>query len=257
MLPKKISIAIRLSRQIGWLSTIHLLVRRTAGISAPFKVRIPQLLHPIFIRPQSDDLWVMLQVFDDGEYKPASTLSLNNILDLGGNCGFTAIYFATLFPRATIVTVEPDSDNFSVLMKNISPYPSITAIQAAAWSNDCDLHLKNPSANSSSKSFENVTSGIPITKNIVSAFSIRTLSEKSLISNWDLIKIDVEGAEVELLSTASDWVGLTNGIAVEIHKFCELEALPLLNQATTEWKSRYVSNETSWCFRDSAELSRK
>ena len=41
-------------------------------------------------------------------------------LHAGGNVGYTALQFSLLFPNATIITVEPDPDNFVQLKKNIA-----------------------------------------------------------------------------------------------------------------------------------------
>src|SRR5579863_1356318 len=42
------------------------------------------------------------------------------ILDLGANIGASALYFATLWPHASIACVEPHAENLSVLRRTVA-----------------------------------------------------------------------------------------------------------------------------------------
>ena len=49
------------------------------------------------------------------------------VLDAGGNCGLASRVAARLWPDATVVTLEPDSDNFAVIQKNFEGIPNLHA----------------------------------------------------------------------------------------------------------------------------------
>ena len=61
------------------------------------------------------------------EYFFPKELNPKVIFDIGGNIGITAIYLASLFPKAKIYTFEPLPDNFEILQINIQQYQNIEA----------------------------------------------------------------------------------------------------------------------------------
>jgi len=44
------------------------------------------------------------------------------IIDCGANIGCASVWFATQYPKARILAVEPDPDNFRMLVRNSKPY---------------------------------------------------------------------------------------------------------------------------------------
>ena len=46
--------------------------------------------------------------------------SIKTILDLGANIGFYTVPFRYLQPNARIVAIEPDKENFAMLLKNVA-----------------------------------------------------------------------------------------------------------------------------------------
>ena len=74
------------------------------------------------------------------------------VLDCGGNIGLAAIWYARLFPKATIVTLEPDPENFALLLRNVAPYPNIHAIQGGIWSTSGSMCIANPERRPMSRS---------------------------------------------------------------------------------------------------------
>jgi predicted O-methyltransferase YrrM len=44
------------------------------------------------------------------------------ILDCGANIGLSSIWFARKYPRATVIAVEPESENFRMLTMNTAEY---------------------------------------------------------------------------------------------------------------------------------------
>ena len=71
-------------------------------------VVMPNLQHPIVIRPRSTDRFVFEQIFLDSDYELTVDLSPHFIVDAGANVGFASIYFANRYPGATIIALEPE-----------------------------------------------------------------------------------------------------------------------------------------------------
>lgn len=231
---------------LGLRTTIKFLIARLRRSNKYIEILNIGLPETIWIRPHSADIWMLLQVFLHKEYQFASQFKLKNILDLGGNCGFTAIFMANLFPEAKIVTVEPDEDNFITLQKNISNYPNIVALNAAVWSKNCQVYLTNPTGDSSQKSFSEKSPNYNENITVVQAYDVVTISKMYGVSVWDFIKIDVEGAEIELLAAPQGWINYVNLIAIEIHDCCKDQAELLLKSFTYNWSKNLKINETHW-----------
>ena len=78
----------------------------------------------------------------DGRYTPAGRRSSDAtrgraqagasplIVDLGASVGLSAIWFAQVWPFATVLAIEPHEENFRLLQRNVARYPNITPIQA-------------------------------------------------------------------------------------------------------------------------------
>ncbi|MGH7945789.1 MAG: FkbM family methyltransferase [Opitutaceae bacterium] len=181
--------------------------------SHPIAVRLPQLPHPLWVRPGSSDAATFDEVFVAHEYDlPFSDFSPGHILDLGANVGCASVLFASRWPAASILAVEPEARNLILLKRNTGPYPKINALQAAVWSRPARLAVANP--DDDANAFRMIEapgdSGIP-------AFTISQLIDRLGCRRLDLLKMDVEGAEAEILRGAEEWLDRVNVMIVELH----------------------------------------
>lgn len=141
------------------------------------------------------------------------------IFDLGANIGLTMAQFACMFPQATIVGVELDANNAACCRANILQWRDrCTIVQGAVWTNDglvsyeydedCQYGL---AARSSQDSFG------PATRT-AAAFSLNTLVDRHARDGMiDYIKMDIEGAEREVLRQHTEWAERVSCIKVEVH----------------------------------------
>ncbi|CAI6005362.1 unnamed protein product [Closterium sp. NIES-64] len=77
---------------------------------------------------------VLRQAYEWGEQnflKPH--FHFDSILDAGANIGLTSVLFATMYPKATIISVEASSCNFRSLKLNTQPFPNVIAVNAALY----------------------------------------------------------------------------------------------------------------------------
>jgi len=57
------------------------------------------------------------------------------IVDCGANVGYSTVYFLTRYPRAKVIAVDPDPDNYALLEANVAPYGArCRPIRSAVWS---------------------------------------------------------------------------------------------------------------------------
>jgi FkbM family methyltransferase len=183
--------------------------------------------HHISLRKGSSDIAVFKQVLVHKEYEAFTQLMKQNIkqndplviLDVGSNIGLTSIYMAIEFPNSKILAVEPDADNFEILVRNTECVENITAVQGALWSFTQKLTLTSDfrDGDSWSKSISKESQKSNGVK--VQGYSIADLLNLYNVSRLDVLKMDIEGSEKELFLNA-DFVNAVAGlkfIVIEIH----------------------------------------
>jgi FkbM family methyltransferase len=179
------------------------------------KVCVPGLRHPVFVRAQTSDVLVFIQIFVDGELEFSLPQKPSSIVDAGANIGLASIYFANRFPSSIILALEVEESNFELLKRNASFYPNITCVRKALWSGPAYLTIVNPMGESWAFRVGTSTSD--------NAASIPAVGVKELVQEFeghriDLLKIDIEGAEKEVFKNGMDqWINQVGTIAVELH----------------------------------------
>jgi FkbM family methyltransferase len=180
-------------------------------------VRVRGVGQPLVLRARSSDLDVLMKVFSDREYALPLRQKPRSILDGGANVGFAAVYYAELYPDATVVAVEPDRDNFLILEKNTAGYPSITVFEAAIWSSDTQVELEDPGMDQHAFRVGGLSQQTNAPRRSVAALSIETLADRAHVPGFDLVKLDVEGAEREILLNAGGWLPQSKVLVAELH----------------------------------------
>lgn len=155
------------------------------------------------------------------------------ILDCGAHIGLAAIYFKSKYPYAKIVCFEPNPKNFVALKKNIQRRQfadnGITLIHAA---------LRNKEGKTkffvSPKSWE--WGGTIFKKEGFDIITVRAVRLSRFITKVvDLLKIDTEGAELEILKDVLPKSNLVKKIIVETH-FSDPERKDLLKKIFDEYQ---------------------
>ena len=169
--------------------------------------------HPLFLRLRTSDAEVYRDIFLKQEYHYPTSFSPRTVVDVGANCGMTSVFYANLYPEATIVAIEPETSNYEALVKNTCAYPNIIPIHGALWSTDGEVELFPPWPywKRWGKWGFRVRKG-----NGCRAVTLTTLMREVGIETVDILKIDVEGAEREIFSNC-DWIDKVKLIAIELH----------------------------------------
>lgn len=158
---------------------------------------------PVFFRTKTTDIksleeylvWRALDEVDLG--RPL------RILDLGSYGGYSLLYFASRFPSAEIVGVEPEPGNFALAQKNVGNRKGIHTIECAVWNRDEMVSILPG------------TDGEWESKIIKETANLAKVQGKTLFSilenlGWarvDLIKMDIEGAEYDILRESAPTLG--------------------------------------------------
>lgn len=177
------------------------------------------LMHPVNVemRPSSDE-YVFNQIFIRHEYAPLCERVPDPkfILDLGANVGYASALFASRYPQARILALEPDPRNFELCRRNLAPYGDrIKLLNGAVWPCCSRLALSHEFGNGLATQVKAAGTG---GKADVEAWDIQTLLDFAQMEAADIVKIDIEGTEAALFSARTEqWLPRVHNICIELH----------------------------------------
>ncbi len=221
--------SVGVSATIKW-SVLHFLVRQLRIFPEPatWRVRPRQVLHPIVARLRgSSDMETFDQIFLEEEYSCLRKLDEPSIvLDLGANVGFSSAYFLSIFPRARILAVEPDERNVAMCKLNLSPYGDrAQLLHGAVWSRPATLQVVTGAYGDGREWATQVVevNGEERSSATVHAWDVGSLIDMTGSSTVDLLKIDIERAEMSVFGeSACSWLTRVRNLCIELHgKDCE------------------------------------
>jgi FkbM family methyltransferase len=131
------------------------------------------------------------------------------IIDCGANIGMSIIYMKQLYSNAEIIAFEPDETNFDLLQKNIISfgYSNVSLFKEAVWKENTTLLFSNDSS-----------MGSKIETSGVNSKAVNAIRLKDYLNrNIDFLKIDIEGAEYEVLKDISNELKLVKNMFLEYH----------------------------------------
>jgi FkbM family methyltransferase len=142
------------------------------------------------------------------------------IYDLGANLGIASLYFWSLFPEAQIYGFEPLPENLEVCGLNYAQLPAPSRVfpwavgqQTGTAMFDCQNDSRGGRLETSLHDPRLTTVG----KLEVQIYSIRDLIQKVGLPAPDFVKIDVEGAEYDVLRGLEDHYTGVKWIYLETH----------------------------------------
>lgn len=159
----------------------------------------------VYYRPGSSDLEVIYKILlksgRKAEYYTPEEFRPRTIWDIGGNIGAASLYFCDRFPRAEIHCFEPVPENLGMIGRNIGGISRIHAHRFALGASDgaLDIRASDVPRNFGGFSFHETGTAE------ASACTVRVRTPQGVIDDGtapapDLIKIDVEGAEYDILT---------------------------------------------------------
>lgn len=161
----------------------------------------------------SDNFWHLQslhEIFIDEVYKFNSLNDKPLIIDCGSNIGMSVIFFKRLFPKAKVIGFEPDPEIFEFLESNIHNFGlcNVELINKAVWIKEDQVYFQPDGS----------LGGHLTTDQDKNTIMVDTVRLKEFLNEpVDFLKIDIEGAEYEVLQDCADKLVNVHDIFVEYH----------------------------------------
>jgi len=209
------AIAYRLKFLISsFIEPLGIKVKGTKFLLFPQKFK-----YPVYCRYGTSDSLVFNQIFVHKEYSDMGKIeNVNWIIDCGSNVGYSSVYLLNKHPQAKVIAIEPDPDNFELCSMNLAPYGKRAyVINSAIWSSTVDLVIDRPLQDNGEWAIQVRPCQVGETP-ALNALSIKSLFEDFNLDMIDILKVDIETAELEVFAhNYQDWLKKVKYIAIELH----------------------------------------
>jgi FkbM family methyltransferase len=179
-----------------------------------------RLLH---LRLIPSDFQVLYSIYGDLEFEVISDYlkrvdaSKVVIFDAGAFIGISSRYFCELDPSIKVIALEPSPKNFEMLEMNTRDLKNLRLENKAITSHGLDVNIYDrktgPWGHSVIKSNEGEEFSQIATAKSIGISNLIKKHEGSI----KILKLDIEGGELDLLNHAQSWINEVDLIVAELH----------------------------------------
>lgn len=174
-----------------------------------------------FFVPNDKNIWNFLiemygciYILKQYEEPPVTAKEGDVVIDCGACIGLATLFFAQKVGKnGTVVAIEPEKTNFNFLIKTVDnnkdKFPNILPLNCAIYKKDSNLTLFLSKLNIGSHTiYSNNKIEKKLTTNLeeIKAMKIDTIVKNLKLKKVDIIKIDIEGAEIDALLGAESTI---------------------------------------------------
>lgn len=239
------SAVVKLTHVNGWAHP--LLLRANKGDHATFWQCVVQEQYRLDRFPQYTRLQERYRALVDRGEEPL-------IVDCGANIGLASIWLANAFPKAKVVAIEPQDENFGILKRNIAPYGDrIVPVHGGVWPIEGHVRVENPEAGPAAFRVVTCDASHP---GAIQTVTVPSLCERFGAVAPFIVKIDIEGSQGTLFQSNADWVGGASLVVLELDdwQFPWAGTSRSFFAAVSQWPFDYLlGGESIFCFRDHGE----
>jgi FkbM family methyltransferase len=204
----------RYAFRLGPRAAIRYAAKHSSGEILKLKVR--GVSTPVYCRSSGPDFWVLYELIGKRHCNFPFRTPPRLIVDAGAHVGFATLFYANRWPKTQIIALEPEKNNCKLLRMNCANYPNVTVVEGALWNDRTPLRIVNPGAASWEFRVDD-SNGCTAQENPVQAYTVSDLIELSGQSRISLLKVDIEGAELQVFANNPPWLDQVDAILIELH----------------------------------------
>lgn len=179
--------------------------RKTQRAGQTLEVRM--LDHPpLLLRGERNDFHMFHRIYMRDEYRLSDLADqpLGSVVDLGANVG---VFTSRIAGSAKeVIAYEPVPENFAQLERNVSGLSNVAVVQEAVAGQQGPIRLYRPAGEALTgaySAFPEMGGHMSERFDLAQAVTLDELFRRHRLSTCDLLKLDVEGAEYDILGAAS------------------------------------------------------
>lgn len=209
---------LKLAWWTGWFHLDNKSSRRSKDAFRTLSLRLGPHRLELSLRQNPGDLWTLYEVFGQESYLiPVEDLpSVRTVVDLGAHIGLSTLYLSRLFPQARFLCVEPNPSSLPFLKCNLEQNGVAHKILPVGIGKE-DAKARKLYAHHCTSQFSLLENPLHGAAQEVKIMTMGSLCEQEGIAEIDLLKVDIEGAEAELLADGERWLPRVRAIIMEIH----------------------------------------
>lgn len=158
-----------------------------------------------------------MQIFGQSLYDFQSESPTPLIIDCGAHIGLASLFFKQRYPKSRIIAFEADPAICEVLRFNLNSFglSDVEVNQSAVWIHDQGVTFESSTDDAGKVRLESPSSEIS------NSFLVPSMRLKTLLSHSaaDLVKLDIEGAEFEVVADCGETLRNSKLFLVEAHMF--------------------------------------
>ncbi len=206
----------KMANQIGIRNAIKLQWMERFGSHQVYSLHLPGLAIETSVRCHTTDASTLNSIFVDEQYPRFSNFCAHRIIDAGANAGYATLFYAREYPNAEIVALEPEPSNIEIVQRNCASLSNVEILPSALWFRKESLKLVDRGERKDAfhlSPLENAKG------RYVGTHSILDILHQKQWTELDILKMDIEGAEKEVLENENGmWLKKVKILILEIHE---------------------------------------
>ncbi len=167
-----------------------------------FRIKINQQIFAVTLSGSHEEFLIFYEILVAEEYKIDAPIgTVKTIIDAGANIGLVSIYYAAMFPEATVYAFEPNPQIFPRLIAHTANCHRIKVFPLALGgeSNTVTFYVNEHKSIASSLIKRDDMELVPYQ---VEVTTIDDAMTKMNITAIDILQFDVEGAEYDMFKSS-------------------------------------------------------
>lgn len=196
----------------------------------------------IYYKRNEELIHCLREIFFDGIYTFESQKENPLIIDCGAHIGMSVLNFKQQYPNSTILAFEPDLTNFEILQNNVSKwnFSNVQIFQNPVWNKNEEIFFEASGAMGGKITSNSAKEKVNLK---FKAIRLAELLDKEI----DFLKIDIEGAEYEVITDCKDNLKFVKNLFVEYHSTFEeqhklVEIVSIINDAGFKFYIKEANN---------------